>query len=113
MNTKSKLDSLYLQMKSIEQQFNEGKIEAIELENFSNSFERQLKFHEDELAKKTSESLEQIWNQLNSYVQEYGQEHGYDYILGATGDGGIMYASEAKNLNEEVISYINDKYNGK
>jgi outer membrane protein len=100
-------------MKSIEQQFNEGKIEAIELENFSNSFERQLKFHEDELAKKTSESLEQIWNQLNSYVQEYGQEHGYDYILGATGDGGIMYASEAKNLNEEVISYINDKYNGK
>jgi outer membrane protein len=55
----------------------------------------------------------QIWGQLNQYTHDYGKEHGYDYILGASGDGTLMYASESEDVTDELKGYINSKYNGK
>jgi outer membrane protein len=56
---------------------------------------------------------EQIWKQLNQYIEDYGKENGYDYLLGTSGQGSIMYATEKDNLTEEIIKYINNKYVGK
>lgn len=57
---------------------------------------------------------QQIWKQLNQYVQDYGKAHGYSFIFGATGDGGIMYAGEALNITNEMKVYVNERYkNGK
>lgn len=53
---------------------------------------------------------QQIWKQLNQYVQDYGKEHGYSIILGATGDGGIMYAVDGLNITEAMKTYVNERY---
>jgi len=53
-----------------------------------------------------------IWKQLNSYVKSYGEEKGYNMILGVAGEGNIMYADEALNVTGDLIKYVNDKYNG-
>lgn len=55
---------------------------------------------------------EKILNQLNQYVRNYGEAHGYDYIFGSMNDGTIMHAPESKNLTNEVITYINNQYQG-
>jgi outer membrane protein len=60
-----------------------------------------------------SQYNEQIWNQLNQYVQDFGKEQGYDYLLGASGQGSIMYAKENEDVTKEVIEYVNNKYRGK
>jgi len=63
------------------------------------------------------ELLEAEYNQLiieriNKYVYEYGKENNKKIILGATGDGSIMYAEEGMDITDDVLSYINSKYEG-
>ena len=55
---------------------------------------------------------ESIWKQINQYVLEYGEKHQYDYVFGALGNGSLMYASNAKDITEDVLKYINKKYEG-
>ncbi len=50
-----------------------------------------------------------VWDELNTRVEAYGKERGYKFILGGTGDGTIMYASEMEDITEEVINYLNAK----
>lgn len=56
---------------------------------------------------------EQIWKQINQYLQEYGKERSYTYIYGADGSGQLMYAADAKDITSDVTLYINTKYKGK
>jgi outer membrane protein len=56
---------------------------------------------------------DQIWKQINTYVQEYGKEQGYRYIFGASGNGSLMYGSEGENISKAVIKFVNLKYQGK
>jgi outer membrane protein len=51
-----------------------------------------------------------IWKRINEYISTYGKEHGYDFIFGATGDGNLMYANDANDITDEVITYINARY---
>ncbi len=53
-----------------------------------------------------------IWNQINQYIKDYGKSHDYTFMLGANGNGNVMYASESKNVTQDVIQYINNRYNG-
>lgn len=54
----------------------------------------------------------QIWKQLNQYIQEFGEQEGYQYIYGASGEGNLMYARSSENITEEVLQYVNDRYQG-
>lgn len=56
---------------------------------------------------------DQIWTQLNQYLSDYGKDKGYTYIFGADGGGAIMYADEGVDITEDVIVYVNSRYQGK
>lgn len=74
-------------------------------------FMKQRKFEEEN--QRLSQNLnEKILNQLNQYVKNYGQKHGYDYIFGTMSDGSLMHANETKNITNNVIDYINKQYHG-
>jgi len=55
---------------------------------------------------------EQIWKQINQYMDDYGKENNYDVIFGATGQGNIMFAKEKDDITNDVSEYINQKYSG-
>ena len=48
-----------------------------------------------------------IWDKLNNKIIEYGKKNQLDYIFGAKGDGSIMYASDSKDITNELIEFIN------
>lgn len=73
---------------------------------------RQKQFEEDN-ANTTQMYQEQIWKQINQYINDYGETHDFEYILGADGSGSVMYARKANNITEDVKKYINEKYKGK
>jgi outer membrane protein len=54
----------------------------------------------------------EIYAQINKYVEEYAQENRYDVIMGGNGSGNIMYLSKKVNITDEVLTYINKKYEG-
>lgn len=56
---------------------------------------------------------DQVWKQLNEYIAQFGKEKGYDYIIGANGQGNLMYARENNDISKQLIEYVNAKYEGK
>lgn len=60
----------------------------------------------------SDQTMQQVWSRLNQYVQLYGKENGYTFILGAQGTGNVMYAEEAINITDEVLKFANYKYQG-
>lgn len=71
-------------------------------ENASN-----FRLQEEELSQKYTAD---IWKRINHHLAGFGKENGYDFIFGASGDGSLMYADDARNITSEVIPYINARY---
>lgn len=55
---------------------------------------------------------EQVWTQLNAYLKEYGEKSDYEFIFGANGQGSLIYARKDKEITEDVIRFVNGKYDG-
>lgn len=90
---------------------NENKIKLLKSIEDELTYRKQS-FDEDN-KKMTSENMAKVWNQLNQYVNDFGKKNHYIYIFGATGQGNLMYAEETKNVTDELIKYVNDRYEDK
>ncbi|MBL7845559.1 MAG: OmpH family outer membrane protein [Cyclobacteriaceae bacterium] len=53
-----------------------------------------------------------IWRFINESIAAYGKENNYDYILGATGNGSLMFANPEVNITNDIIRFCNDRYSG-
>jgi hypothetical protein len=47
---------------------------------------------------------QEILAEINTYIKQYGKEKGYDFILGATDNGNIVYAAEGKDITDDVLA---------
>ncbi|MEL6637084.1 MAG: OmpH family outer membrane protein [Bacteroidota bacterium] len=70
---------------------------------------QQFKEDQNQLAR---EMDEKIWTQLNQYVDDYAEEWGLDYLIGADGSGTIMGGRERLDATEPIIEFINRSYHG-
>jgi len=52
----------------------------------------------------------QVFKEIGDFVKQYGEGHGYDYVLGATSMGNIVYAAKGKNITDEVLKELNAGY---
>lgn len=73
---------------------------------------KQQQFEKDNQAV-SAEYNSKILNQLNQYIADYGKEHHYSFLFGATGQGNIMYADQSQNITQQVIDYVNNRYDDK
>lgn len=55
---------------------------------------------------------EGVINQINSLIEEYGEKHGYDVILGSTLQGNILYGKKSRDITDEVLAELNNAYRG-
>src|SRR5258705_7026861 len=111
-NRKTILDSLELQLKVLSNSIGEKtKGKEKQIEQFEKQRQEYLlhknRFEEDNQAM-TEQYSGQIVKQMNQYVSDYGKVKGYTYILGAEGNGAVMYASDINDISKEVIQYINE-----
>ncbi len=108
-------DSLELNLKAQSRTLGGAKVNSAAAEDFQYNreiyMEKARQYQEDNMALKRQYDGE-INKQLNQYIKEYGDKHGYRYIYGAEGSGVIMYARESDNLSKEVTAYINERYKG-
>ena len=57
--------------------------------------------------------MEGVLNQINSFVDEYGEINGYDVIMGTNSDGNLLYGNKTLDVTEEVLNGVNARYSGK
>ncbi len=74
-----------------------------------NSSISDIQFAEQELSEKYTSDL---WNTINAGIKEFGEQKEYDFIFGATGNGGLMYAKKGNDITDEVLRYLNKIYTG-
>lgn len=76
------------------------------------NYERLLKQFSDYNTQESQKQTNKLLKQINQYVKDFGEENGYDYIFGASGNGTLMYAKDKRDITQEVLKYINKKYEG-
>ena len=67
----------------------------------------------DAKAKNEEDKLTQgALNQINSFVKEYSEEHGFSIVLGTTLSGNILYAKDTYDITDDLIKELNKNYLG-
>lgn len=76
-----------------------------QINSYQQAIQKQIQ-EEDQKATQT------VINDINDYVKEFGKQHNYKIIFGASGSGNIMYANDASDLTQEVLEGLNKEYQG-
>jgi len=68
----------------------------------------------DAVDKKAKEEDEQMTqgslNQINSFIEQYGEDQGYDAIFGTTVAGNLLYGKDAIDITDQVLDAMNKNY---
>lgn len=76
----------------------------------------EINYRSEELLKRKDEKrmrlYEGILNQVNECIGRYAKREGYDYILGATSFGNLVYGNDVYDLTEVVLDELNANYKG-
>ncbi len=100
------------QLEEIQRDIREYKASGAEA-SFVKELEEELLGKQEQLTQqydqKTKQFDEIIWGEINRSISEYGKKHDIDFILGARGDGNIMFGSDRCDITEDIIRFINKK----
>ena len=108
------LDSLKTEIDFMKRNMNEknGKAVFASIQTRENRFiSMNNQLNEEEYLQRQKQT-EEIWNQINQYIQDYGRENKIDFILGAGGNGTLMFGKTDRDITTEVVNYINLRYEG-
>lgn len=76
--------------------------------------QQQISGYQEAMQKKAQEEEQKITqtalNEVNDYIKEYGEKHGYSFILGANSTGNIVYANNKQNLTDIIVKGLNEEY---
>lgn len=59
-----------------------------------------------------TEESAKIWSRINGYTADFSKENNFDIILGSENKRSVLYAKETVDITNELITYINKKYEG-
>lgn len=65
---------------------------------------------QEKAAKEEQDMMQSVFNQINSFVEEYGRQHGYDIILGTTSAGNVLYGTPSVDITDDVLKALNNSY---
>ncbi len=71
---------------------------------------RYEEYVQEHTGEREREMMTGVLNQINSFITEYGKQKGYDYILGTTSGGSILYGKPSNDITDDVLKELNQKY---
>ena len=106
------LDSLKLQVLQLESSASTNSTTAQRYRQLQRHYQQQQQLAEGRYQQQSRDYTEAIWKQISRYTLEYGEQAGYDYIFGTAGQGSLMYGAPQRDVTDEVLAYINQRYAG-
>jgi outer membrane protein len=80
------------------------------LETRQNEFVRFRDAMQQKAREEDTKMTEAVVNKVNAYLKEYGEDAGYDLILGATSGGNILYGIDGIDITQDVLKGLNATY---
>lgn len=111
-NEKAKLQAISKQVDSIANQLELARASRNEdeVKKMTYGYNYMKTNLENEFRQGNRDINEQVWKRLNPVVEEYGKMKGLHVIIGANGMGSVLYNDEYLDLTEDIIKYVNNKY---
>ncbi|GLB52915.1 OmpH outer membrane protein [Neptunitalea chrysea] len=69
-----------------------------------------LQRREYEINTETQKEVDTLLKTVKKFVNQFGKDKKYTYILGANDAGSVMYGDETRDVTEDVLKAINDDY---
>ncbi len=66
----------------------------------------------NKLREQSNTVMDSIVTKIKAYVKDYGKENNYTYIFGSNESANIMYAEEGLDITQDILSELNEGYNG-
>lgn len=67
---------------------------------------------QEKIEKEDNALTDGVYNQVNTYIKEYGEKNGYTVILGTMTGGNILFAKDYIDVTDEVMKGLNEKFKG-
>lgn len=64
----------------------------------------------EQASEQQTELVEAVLGRINTVMNRYGEENGFDVILGSAGEGNILYGANTIDITEEVLEEFNREY---
>ena len=93
-------DNIELNKKTINSDFDE--IELVKLKDLEESFEKETEFWQKSMNSKKINLLNKIESLINTSINEYAVEEGYDLILYKD----VVFVSDKVNITQQIIEKI-------
>lgn len=91
-----------------------GKTRRVELQDnlkkWNDEYARFTRALKEFSRKREMELLQPVIDKVNSFVKNWGDEHGYDIIYGTAGGGVILTVSDRLNVTSEILADLNELY---
>ena len=54
--------------------------------------------------------MDSLISKVKDEIKDYGKANGFTYILGGGEGGSVLYGQESKDVTDDILKIINDKY---
>ncbi len=74
---------------------------------------QRLQFEQGQITQESRSLNDTLKNKVIKFVKNYGEDNGYNYILGSNEGGSVMYGEEKNDLTELILEALNEDYKKK
>jgi len=110
-------DSLYEEVRKKMQELKFKKNRTDEDMEVLSKMQEEYKYKKEQFERENESAnamyTNKIWNQLNTFMLQYGKDNNCQVIFGANGQGNIMYGDDSLDKTEDILAYVNKRYNDK
>jgi len=72
--------------------------------------QQQLQMEQQQLTQEFNVEIDSVLSHVTKFVENYGKDNGYTFILGKNEAGSVMFGDETKDISEEIIEALNAEY---
>ncbi len=63
------------------------------------------------LAQEEADKNSELYDLIYKYIEKYNKDNEYEYVLGYSKGGGILFANSSLNITQKMIEGLNKEYN--
>ena len=65
------------------------------------------------LGQEEAKKNEELYKNIRSYIDKYNKENGFEYVLGYSLGGGILFANPSLDVTQKILDGLNKEYKSK
>ncbi|MCE7068360.1 OmpH family outer membrane protein [Dyadobacter sp. CY326] len=65
------------------------------------------------LGQEEAKKNEELYKNIRAYIEKYNKENGFEYVLGYSLGGGILFANPSLDVTQKILDGLNKEYKSK